>query len=157
MSQLKLSIATTDYDHFRDFRMGLVKAEGILALFWILCIIACILLVQQKERQVLVVKGHEGFADRLQVLSHAIQYCLKNGSEICVDWRDSHWGQGETDFDDYFEIIDVPLISLEEVVRRAKRGAKFYPPAWNIEILKDVPSPAIHKDDMNAEMDDNYT
>ena len=29
MSQLKLSIATTDYDHFRDFRMGLVKAEGI--------------------------------------------------------------------------------------------------------------------------------
>jgi len=29
MSQLKLSIATTDYDHFRDFRMGVVKAEGI--------------------------------------------------------------------------------------------------------------------------------
>src|ERR1044071_7208620 len=29
MSQLKLSIATTDYDHFRDFRLGFVKAEGI--------------------------------------------------------------------------------------------------------------------------------
>lgn len=29
MSQLKLTIATTDYDHFRDFRLGLVKAEGI--------------------------------------------------------------------------------------------------------------------------------
>ncbi len=29
MSLLKLSIATTDYDHFRDMRMGLVKAEGI--------------------------------------------------------------------------------------------------------------------------------
>src|SRR5580698_5290639 len=29
MSQLQLSIATTDYDHFRDFRFGLVKAEGI--------------------------------------------------------------------------------------------------------------------------------
>jgi 4,5-dihydroxyphthalate decarboxylase len=26
---LKLSIATTDYDHFRDFRLGTVKAEGI--------------------------------------------------------------------------------------------------------------------------------
>jgi len=26
---LKLTIATTDYDHFRDFRFGLVKAEGI--------------------------------------------------------------------------------------------------------------------------------
>lgn len=29
MSQLQLSIATTDYDHFRDFRLGAVKAEGI--------------------------------------------------------------------------------------------------------------------------------
>ena len=29
MSLLPLTIATTDYDHFRDFRFGLVKAEGI--------------------------------------------------------------------------------------------------------------------------------
>ncbi len=29
MTQLQLSIATTDYDHFRDFRSGVVKAEGI--------------------------------------------------------------------------------------------------------------------------------
>ena len=29
MGQLKLTIATTDYDHFRDFRLGFVKAEGI--------------------------------------------------------------------------------------------------------------------------------
>ena len=28
---LKLTIATTDYDHFRDFRLGLVRAEGIEA------------------------------------------------------------------------------------------------------------------------------
>jgi 4,5-dihydroxyphthalate decarboxylase len=29
MKRLKLTIATTDYDHFRDFRFGLVTAEGI--------------------------------------------------------------------------------------------------------------------------------
>ncbi|NBP74023.1 MAG: ABC transporter substrate-binding protein, partial [Alphaproteobacteria bacterium] len=29
MNNLKLSIATTDYDHFRDFRTGDVRAEGI--------------------------------------------------------------------------------------------------------------------------------
>jgi len=29
MTRLQLSIATTDYDHFRDFRTGEVKAEGI--------------------------------------------------------------------------------------------------------------------------------
>jgi 4,5-dihydroxyphthalate decarboxylase len=29
MGRVKLTIATTDYDHFRDFRLGLVRAEGI--------------------------------------------------------------------------------------------------------------------------------
>ena len=29
MATLRLSIATTDYDHFRDFRLGTVRAEGI--------------------------------------------------------------------------------------------------------------------------------
>jgi 4,5-dihydroxyphthalate decarboxylase len=29
MNRLKLTIATTDYDHFRDFRLGAVQAEGI--------------------------------------------------------------------------------------------------------------------------------
>lgn len=29
MTKLQLSIATTDYDHFRDFRLGDVRAEGI--------------------------------------------------------------------------------------------------------------------------------
>jgi 4,5-dihydroxyphthalate decarboxylase len=29
MGVLRLSIATTDYDHFRDFRLGTVRAEGI--------------------------------------------------------------------------------------------------------------------------------
>ena len=29
MGNLNLSIASTDYDHFRDFRTGDVRAEGI--------------------------------------------------------------------------------------------------------------------------------
>jgi len=29
MKKLKLTIATADYDHFRDFRTGTVQAEGI--------------------------------------------------------------------------------------------------------------------------------
>jgi len=29
MSRVKLTVATTDYDHFRDFRLGIVNAEGI--------------------------------------------------------------------------------------------------------------------------------
>ncbi len=29
MNKVKLTVATTDYDHFRDFRLGFVQAEGI--------------------------------------------------------------------------------------------------------------------------------
>ena len=29
MRRVRLTIAATDYDHFRDFRTGLVQAEGI--------------------------------------------------------------------------------------------------------------------------------
>ena len=29
LRNVRLSIATTDYDHFRDFRTGAVNAEGI--------------------------------------------------------------------------------------------------------------------------------
>ena len=29
MNKISLTIATTDYDHFRDFRTGAVKAEGV--------------------------------------------------------------------------------------------------------------------------------
>src|SRR5690349_17939617 len=29
MKRVNLTIATTDYDHFRDFRLGLVQAEGV--------------------------------------------------------------------------------------------------------------------------------
>ena len=31
MSRVRLTIATTDYDHFRDFRLGIVNAEAEIA------------------------------------------------------------------------------------------------------------------------------
>jgi 4,5-dihydroxyphthalate decarboxylase len=33
MGRVRLSIATTDYDHFRDFRLGIVEAEGVEAIW----------------------------------------------------------------------------------------------------------------------------
>ena len=33
MGRVRLSIATTDYDHFRDFRLGIVQAEGVEAIW----------------------------------------------------------------------------------------------------------------------------
>jgi 4,5-dihydroxyphthalate decarboxylase len=36
MHELQLSIATTDYDHFRDFRLGTVSAQGIAPIWSVL-------------------------------------------------------------------------------------------------------------------------
>ena len=68
-------------------------------------------------KQVVVVKGCEGFADRLQSLSHCLQYCLQNNAAICVDWRDDLWGQQTRDFADYFEVVDVSYLTLDDVAQ----------------------------------------
>ena len=62
----------------------------------------------QADQQILVVKGWEGFADRLQALSHCMNYCIKYNAAICIDWRDYMWGQDNEDFSDYFEIVGIP-------------------------------------------------
>ena len=96
--------------------------------------------------QILVVKGWEGFADRLQVLSDSIHYCIVNNASICVDWRDYMWGQGEKDFSDYFEIVGIPTVSIGDVVDRLKNGSSVMPPVWTPELLASPPLESIHYD-----------
>jgi hypothetical protein len=79
-------------------------------------------------------KAWEGFADRLQVLSHLMMYCLVNHAILCVDWRDENWGQGKWDFSDFFEIIGMPVIPLE-MVNRIK-DAKIVPSCWTKEFIE---------------------
>ena len=86
-------------------------------------------------KQILVMKGWEGFADRLQILSHSIQYCIVNDAILCVDWRDEMWGQGDTDFHDYFDILGIETITMDEVARRIQSGATCYPPSWTVADL----------------------
>ena len=38
-----------------------------------------------------------------------MEYCIRHKATLCVDWRDVQWGQGDTDFADYFEIIKSPM------------------------------------------------
>ena len=86
--------------------------------------------------QIVVMKGWQGFADRLQLLSHLLAYCKKNNATICVDWRDKIWGQEKEDLADYFDIMDIPTISIQEVVEKAKAGASVFPSTWTIEMLE---------------------
>ena len=81
-------------------------------------------------------KGWQGFADRLQLLSHLLNYCKKNNATICVDWRDKIWGQEVEDFSDYFEVIGIPTIRIHEVVAKVKAGASVFPSTWTLEMLE---------------------
>jgi len=84
--------------------------------------------------QIVIMKAWEGFADRLQVLSHLINYCLVNKAILCVDWRDENWGQGKWDFSDFFEIIGMPVIPLEMV--NDIEDAKIVPSCWTKEFIE---------------------
>ena len=86
--------------------------------------------------QIVVMKGWQGFADRLQLLSHLLNYCKKNNATICVDWRDKIWGQEVEDFSDYFEVIGIPTIRIHEVVAKVKAGASVFPSTWTLEMLE---------------------
>jgi len=103
--------------------------------------------IKEEMSQVVVMKGWQGFADRLQLLSHLLSYCKTNDAAICLDWRDKIWGQGEEDFSDYFEILGIPTITLQKTVEMAKRGAKIFPDAWTIDLLEGVPTFDTYSDD----------
>jgi hypothetical protein len=102
------------------------------------------------ERQILLVKGWEGFGDRLQVVAACINYCLQHNASICVDWRDYMWGQDKTDFTDYFEIMGVQSVPLSIVIEKVKKGAIINPPAYTLEHIVNPPSPLIHFPDFNS-------
>lgn len=87
------------------------------------------------SNQIVVFKGHCGFGDRLQVLSFCMEYCIRHKATLCVDWRDVQWGQGDTDFADYFEIINIPIITIEEVVNKMKNGATIFPYQWTPDLM----------------------
>jgi len=82
------------------------------------------------QKQIVVVKGWEGFADRLQILAHCMQYAMLNNAALWVDWRDEMWGQKDSDFNDYFQIVGIETVTIDEVTQKIKSGATVYPPSW---------------------------
>ena len=108
-------------------------------------------------QQIVVMKGWEGFADRLQILSHCLHYCLINKAAICIDWRDYMWGQEELDFCDYFEIVGIPVVSLSDVLERMKNGATISPPAWNLDTMAAIPNESVHFAQFQSTINNSYT
>jgi len=63
-----------------------------------------------------VLKGVQGFGDRLQCLLQAIRYALNTERILVVDWRDTDWTHdpGSFGFDDYFSLPGVRRFGLQE-------------------------------------------
>lgn len=77
----------------------------------------------------LVVKGWEGFSDRLQCLSYAVTCALRYNRILYVDWTDDIWG---TSFYDYFYFEGLPYI---DDYRKIPKGASVYPHFWNNKLM----------------------
>lgn len=113
-------------------------------------------MTENNDRQIVVMKGWEGFADRLQCLSHLLHYCIVNNADICIDWRDDMWGQEKYDFHDYFEIVGVNTITINKVLERIKNGASVIPSTWSLTDIINPPNPTILFNSYTYIIDSSY-
>ena len=110
-------------------------------LVWIvvaaLALVALTLSVTRKKRALyMVVKGAEGFGDRMQCLLQAIRYARKSDRRLLVDWRDDHWcHDGATGFDAYFELVGISSASFAELKGAIGDGEAIVPARWTPDVV----------------------
>jgi hypothetical protein len=91
--------------------------------------------IPARKKRYLLVKGWCGFGDRLQCLSHAIEYARKTNRTIVVDWTDEIWGGDQkVNFDTFCKIVGIPTASCEELY--AKKDLTVWPAVWNGQLDK---------------------
>lgn len=100
----------------------------------------------------LLVKAHVGFGDRIQCLSHAMQYAVKYGRTLCVDWSDSIWSDGTVDFHTYFDICSVPTILRSELLELPNRSVQ--PLAWANQLERGADQKFIYKPEYACQLED---
>ena len=81
----------------------------------------------------LVLKGVEGFGDRLQCLLQAVRYCKTTHRCLVVDWRDSDWTHDQSiPFEYYFQLEGISSISLSCFLEllSCQTGCSVFPEIW---------------------------
>ena len=80
-----------------------------------------------------ILKGVEGFGDRLQCLLQAIRYCKATQRCLVVDWCDSDWTHDQSiPFDYYFELVGINSLSFTNFSELLSRQSSYsvFPEAW---------------------------
>jgi hypothetical protein len=82
-----------------------------------------------------VLKGIQGFGDRLQCLLQAIRYAQHTERILVVDWRDTDWTHDQTKFgfQDFFRLSGVASFGIDEFCQYVKahgRELTVVPSTW---------------------------
>jgi len=81
--------------------------------------------------KIIVSKGWEGFADRLQCLSYCVLIAKRFNRLIYVDWNDTIWDEG---FQKYFYFTDLPqVVKLSKIPKQ--KMADVYPAWWRHKLV----------------------
>ena len=86
-----------------------------------------------------IFRGCEGFGDRLQCLSQAIQYCFISGRILVIDWRDRHWTQGKyRNIYEYLTIKNIKTIDIKNFINNHyHKKLSIFNEKWKDKILQE--------------------
>ncbi len=91
-----------------------------------------------------ILKGVEGFGDRLQCLLQAIAYARATGRSLVVDWRDNDWTHDPRhSFGHYFTLSGIQNLGIDPFLDYLNSNCgqlSVHPPAWD-GILHDLEFP----------------
>ena len=100
----------------------------------VLAVIALVLSTRKraKPEMYVLVKGAEGFGDRMQCLLQAVRYAKRTARTLVVDWRDDHWcHDGRTGFGEFFTLIGVRSASIVDLVHALEDVPTVHPARWS--------------------------
>ena len=99
-----------------------------------LAVVALVLSTKRRARPdtYVLLKGAEGFGDRIQCLLQAIRYAERTGRTLVVDWRDDHWcHDGKTGFEAYFTLIGARSASVAKLAEALEDVPTVHPARWD--------------------------
>ena len=80
-----------------------------------------------------IVEGFAGLGNRFRTIGAAMNYCIKTGRKISIDWCDGMFAdKGINAFDHFFEIYDFPYVPISCIHTNS-----FYPNSFKTGMLNE--------------------
>lgn len=104
----------------------------VIVIVIVIVIVAMIVIAIMRPRKYVVLKGAEGFGDRLQCLLQAMRYAKKTGRTLVVDWRDEDWTHDPSERLEETMIIKgvLEIADFINIITQNKKGVRVYPSKW---------------------------